>query len=320
MWGGRLARLAEQLRKAFDNARSSREGTQMPVQSRNKPAMAIARALILCLVVAGSVPNLLRSNMSAQKSHLYGMAANSAQAAEREPKTVQTGTLMLIVKDPAQASDQIRQLAERLGGFLVDSEATGNGSASSASLSIRIPAARFGEAQAEIRKLALRIEIARFSAKDVTKEYVDRGARIRNSKAQEAQYLAILKRANTIKETLDVVAKLNDVRGEIEQQQAEFDALTKEVETVALAISQQADEQAQVFGLHWRPLYQLKRATGDGLDSVAEYASTMATILCYLPSILLWLATILLGAAVGWRILRWAAKAFFASRPKVTPA
>jgi hypothetical protein len=46
----------------------------------------------------------------------------------------------------------------------------------------------------------------------------------------------------------------------------------------------------------------------------------MATILCYLPSILLWLATILLGAAVGWRILRWAAKAFFASRPKVTPA
>ena len=96
--------------------------------------------------------------------------------------------------------------------------------------------------------------------------------------------------------------------------------MTKEVETVALAISLQADEQAQVFGLHWRPLYQLKRAAGDGLDSVAEYASTMATILCYLPSILLWLATILLGAAVGWRILRWAAKAFFASRPKVTPA
>ena len=288
----------------------------MAPESLNKPALAVVGTLIFLLIVAASVPNLLRSKISAQKSHLYGMAANAAQAAEGEPKTVQTGTLMLTVNNPAEASDRIRQLAARLGGFLVDSEATGNGSGSSASLSIRIPAARFEEAQAEIRKLALRVEIANFSAKDVTKEYVDRAARIRNSKAQEAQYLAILKRANTIKETLDVVAKLNEVRGEIEQQQAEFDTLTKEVETVALAISLQADEQAQVFGLHWRPLYQLKHAAGEGLDSIADYASIMATVLFYLPATVLWLGTILLGAALGWRILKWVGRALFVAKPK----
>jgi len=283
----------------------------MPVHSLNKPAVAIAGGLILCLIIAASVPNLLRSKMSAQKSHLYGMAATAAQAAEGEPKTVQTGTLMLTVKNPAEACDRIRQLAEQMGGFLVDSETTGNGGSSSASLSIRIPAARFEEAQAEIRKLASRVEIAKLSAKDVTKEYVDRAARIRNSKAQEAQYLGILKRASTIKETLDVVAKLNEVRGEIEQQQAEFDALTKEVETVALAISLQADEEAQVFGLHWRPLYQLKLAARDGLDSVGNYAAAMATVLFYLPAVVLWVATILFAAATGWRIFRWAGKALF---------
>jgi Domain of unknown function (DUF4349) len=292
----------------------------MAPESLNKPAIAVVGTLIFLLMVAGSVPNLLRSKISAQKSHLYGMAAGAAQAAEGEPKTVQTGTLMLTVNNPAEVSDRIRKLAERLGGFLVDSEATGNGSASSASLSIRIPAARFEEAQAEIRKLALRVEIARFSAKDVTKEYVDRAARIRNSKAQEAQYLAILKRANTIKETLDVVAKLNEVRGEIEQQQAEFDTLTKEVETVALAISLQGDEQAQVFGLHWRPLYQLKHAAGEGLDSIGDYASTMATVVFYLPATVLWLGTILLGAALGWRILKWVGRTFFVLKAKPTTA
>lgn len=288
----------------------------MAPESLNKPGVAVVGTLVFLLIVAASVPNLLRSKISAQRSRLYGMAASAAQAAESEPKTVQTGTLMLTVNNPAEASDRIRQLAARLGGFLVDSEATGDGSASSASLSIRIPAARLEEAQSEIRKLALRVEIAKFNAKDVTKEYVDRAARIRNSKAQEAQYLAILKRANTIKETLDVVAKLNEVRGEIEQQQAELDNLTKEVETVALAISLQADEQAQVFGLHWRPLYQLKHAAGEGLDSVADYASAMATILFYLPATVLWLGTILLGAALGWRILKWAGRALFVAKPK----
>jgi len=42
-----------------------------------------------------------------------------------------------------------------------------------------------------------------------------------------------LKRAKTVKDTLDVSEKLNGVRGEIEQQQVEFQALSKQVETVA---------------------------------------------------------------------------------------
>jgi len=39
------------------------------------------------------------------------------------------------------------------------------------------------------------------------------------------------------------------VRGEIDQQQAEFDALSKQVETVAITVSLRAEADAQVFGL-----------------------------------------------------------------------
>jgi hypothetical protein len=66
-----------------------------------------------------------------------------------------------------------------------------------------------------------------------------------------------------------------------------------------------------VFGLNWRPLYQLKLALRDGLNSLENYATAMAGFLFLLPSILLWLLTILLGAAAGWRILRWASRVFF---------
>ena len=98
------------------------------------------------------------------------------------------------------------------------------------------------------------------------------------------------------------------------QRQAEFDALSKQVETVAITVSLQAEADTQVFGLHWQPLYRLKVAARDGLDGVADYLSTMTAFALYLPSILLWLATILAGAAVSWRILRWSARVIFATR------
>jgi hypothetical protein len=231
-------------------------------------------------------------------------------------KTIRNGTMDLIVKSPRDASDKIRQLAEQLGGFLVTSEISGGDDASSASLTIRVPAARFEGARAEIRKLGLRVEGEKLDAQDVTRQYVDQSARLRNLRAQEMQYLGILKQAKTIKETLEVSDKLDEVRGEIEQQQAEFDALSKQVETVALTISLRAEAEAKVFGLNWRPLYQLKLAARQGLDSVGDYAASMASFCFYIPTVLLWLATILIGAAAGWRILRWAGKALFVPKAK----
>jgi hypothetical protein len=141
---------------------------------------------------------------------------------------------------------------------------------------------------------------------------VDDEAGLRNLRAEETQYLAILKQARTVKDTLAVSDELSEVRGEIEQQQAEFDTLSKQVETVAIAVSLQAEAEAQVFGLQWRPLYQIKLALRDGLDGLGDYATTMTSIIFYIPALLLWLATILLGIVVGWKILRWGSRRFFA--------
>jgi hypothetical protein len=207
-----------------------------------------------------------------------------------------------------------------LGGFLVNSEITGGQDASSASLQIRVPGSKFEEARAEIRKLGLRVESEKLQSDDVTKQYVDQSARLRNLRAQEMQYRGILKQAKTVQDTVDVSETLDEVRSEIEQQQAEFDALSKQVETVALTVSLRAEAEAQLFGLHWRPLYQLKFAARQGIESLGDYAAAMASFLFYLPTVLLWLATILLGAAIGWRILRWAGRSLFVPRPKPTVA
>jgi hypothetical protein len=113
-----------------------------------------------------------------------------------------------------------------------------------------------------------------------------------------------------VKDTLEVSEKLNAVRGEIEQQQAEFQVLSKQIETVALNISLRAEADVQVFGLNWRPLFQLKVGARAGLDGLADYAASMTHFLFYLPTVLLWMMTLRLGAAAGWRVQRWSAACF----------
>ena len=220
----------------------------------------------------------------------------------------------LVVSKPADSAEQIRTLAERMGGFLVSSEVRGDSDMSGGSLTVRVPAARFEEARAEIRKLALRVDSEKIEAEDVTRQYVDQESNLRNLKAEESQYLTILKQARTVKDTLDVSEKLNGVRGEIEQQQAEFVALSKQVETVAITVSLRTEAQANVFGLQWRPLYELKLAAMQGLEGLADYASAMFSLFFYLPAILLWLATILAGAALGWKLLRLGARVLFTAK------
>jgi hypothetical protein len=70
----------------------------------------------------------------------------------------------------------------------------------------------------------------------------------------------------------------------------------------------------RVFGLNWRPLYQLKITAREGLDGFDESAVSMTTFVFYLQTILLWLFTILAGAR---RILKWAARRLFIS-PKTS--
>jgi hypothetical protein len=309
------------------------------LNKRNTGLIALAGMAAL-IVVAIGIPNLQRSRMAANRDYeagvpkpVAGQSQSVAQGkihstesvllsvAQIEPaaadsatdrKMVRNSSVDLVVRKPAEAAEKIRALAEGMGGFLVTSEVSGGQDAASGSLTVRVPGARFEEARLEIRKLGLRVESEKEQAQDVTQKYVDEDANLRNRRAEEVQYLAILKQAHTVKDTLEVSEKLSGVRGEIEQQQAEFETVSKQIGTVAITISLRTEAEARVFGLNWRPLYQLKLALRDGLDAVAGYAGTMISIVFYLPAVLLWMVTILAGAAVGWKVLRWVGRVFFA--------
>jgi Domain of unknown function (DUF4349) len=114
-----------------------------------------------------------------------------------------------------------------------------------------------------------------------------------------------------VRDILEVSEKLSRVRDEIEQRQSEFEVLSKQVETVAVTVLLHSQAEANMFGLRWRPIYELKLAVMVGLEGLADYATTMFSLVFYLPAILLWLATILIGAAIGRKALGFGVRVLF---------
>lgn len=319
---------------------SSITASWKPVEKLGVP-LAIAGALMLITsMIALPHYNLSRSQASQQVAdlhHFYATAQAESQARSdtapvsiplagptareanampastvpSDRKLVRTAALELTVKSPADAAEQIRRMAETMGGYLETAQIGGSKDAPTADITIRVPAARFEDAKAGIRNLAARIESEKTDAQDVTRQYVDMEARLRNLRAEEAQYLIIMKSAFKVTDLLEVEQKLSEVRGQIEQQQAEFQTLSKQVETVAIVISLRALADTQVFGLNWHPLYELKIAARNGLEAMGDYAAAMAAILFYVPVVLAWTLTILLAAVIAWRLLRWTGRRFF---------
>jgi len=249
--------------------------------------------------VAGNPPSL--HNLS---SHA------SSEITERQ--IIRTGSLEIIAIDPLQAAEQLRNLATNFSGFVVNSNVNGSDEGTrSAQVSMRVPAEYFDEVRAQVRKIAKTVEQDTIEAHDVTRESVNQEAALHNARAEEAQYLAILKRAGAVKDVLEVSSKLAEVRGRIDELEGNLRFLYHQVEMSLLTVNIHAMAEAQAFGLHWRPLYQAKVSLRGALGGMADYADGMVALFLNLPVIAIWVFTIAGLIKIGWLVLRRVARLFF---------
>ena len=136
-------------------------------------------------------------------------------AAER--MIVRTADIALVVNDVATALDRISELADNLGGYVVSSNSWKEDDRLVGIIDIRVPAEDFDYAMGSLRRLAVDITHENTSAKDVTEEYVDLSAKLRNLEATEEQLLRLMEKAEEVEDILSVQRELSKTRGEIEQ-------------------------------------------------------------------------------------------------------
>jgi len=239
--------------------------------------------------------------------------SNSNASSEiNERQVIRNGSIEIIVSDALQTAERLRTVAVNFSGFVVKSNVNGSDEGTRfAQVSMRIPAEHFDEARAEVRKVAKTVQQDTIEAHDVTRESVNQEAALRHARAEEAQYLAILKRAVAVKDVLEVSSRIAEVRGRIDELEGDSQLLHHQVEMSLLTITIRGMAVAQAFGLHWRPLYEAKVSLRAALGEMADYAEDMVALFFNLPVIAIWMLTIVALLKIGWLALRSTARLFF---------
>jgi hypothetical protein len=167
-----------------------------------------------------------------------------------DQKIIKTGDISIEVPDVTRALARVRAMALQLGGYVGGSQAGTRDEP--ATLTLRIPADRFEDALARLHELDGDVVVEATSEQDVTSAVVDLEARITNLQASEKQYRTLLGQAVKVDDILAVQTRLDDVRGQIEQLQAQHKELSGLADLSTLTVTLIPTALQQAAG-NWDP-------------------------------------------------------------------
>lgn len=205
--------------------------------------------------VQAEVP--VEAEMAASAAPGYG----AADYAGIEPLIICDASLDLVVPDTGVALDEINDLVDGLGGYVVESNVYQYQEGLQASVTLRVPAESLDVALERIRGLATEVRSEHTSSKDVTKEYVDLQSSLRNREATQARLLEYLEEAKDTEAALAVDEQLRQIEAEIEQTKGHIQYLEQSAAMATITLDIIPDELAQPIQIGgWHPEGTLRSA------------------------------------------------------------
>lgn len=216
---------------------------------------------------------------------------------------VRSAAIKLEVAAVARALDILNKLAVRFKGFASDSNLdTESSSVPSGTITLRVPADSLDETVEMVVRMGTVLSKA-IKGQDITSEFVDTSARLRNKRKEEEMYLKLMSQSTSVKEILPVAKELARVRGEIEATQGALQHMAGLVDLATITITLEQKEITPPatdlwdFGARWSNAWQggVQRLA----STIGDLVAALAGLLTMLPLLLGVLAIYLL---VGWLI------------------
>lgn len=213
-------------------------------------------------------------------------------------RVIRTAQLSVEVEQFNVASRRLLAIAEAAGGFVADSSYAETDGILSGTFVLRVPAPRFNAVVDQVEKIGTVLQ-RRISGQDVTEEYVDLQARVRNLERHEQSLLAFMDRASKVSDLLAIEQELARVRGGIEQLTGRMRYLDHHVDLATIEIA--AREKAKkTSGAIWD-------FSGTIGKMRAAFVATIRQILAAVEKLAVMasaLAPVLLVATAAWLLMK----------------
>ncbi len=208
------------------------------------PLIAIYLLLAGCGGGADGMSSAPRSKnviteMSADAGVMKGKAAPSEESVPAMPrKIIYTGSVALRTDDLDAAEKKLEAMVKQFNGYLGSASRSGTkGSQRSGSWTIRIPSTGYGSFVKAIATIG-ELESSSQEAQDVSEEFYDVQARLKNKKVEEARLVELLQKATgKLTEVLQVEKELSRIREEIEQIEGRLRFLTNQTDLSTITVT-----------------------------------------------------------------------------------
>lgn len=222
-----------------------------------------------------------------------------------ERKIVYTATVEAVVNDFEAAQRKLLELIRQFQGMLAQSDITGtSGVQRTGHWKIRIPVAQFEGFLQEVAKLG-ELQRNATDSKDVTEEFYDLEARLKNKKMEEERLQNHLKSTTAkLQEILEVEKELSRVREEIERLEGRRNLLLNltSLTTVDITLREIRDYKppsAPTFGT------QVSRTFSTSWERLQEFGMGLVLIAVALVP---WLPVLLVICIPLYILYRWSAR------------
>jgi len=284
----------------------------------NRTWVWLSIAVLLALVGACAAPGVAPMPTPAPLPAFAGEREQAAAAdegakglpsqvsASEERMIVRTADLSLVVSDAEAAAAQIKSIAAGLGGYVVSTQLWRDEDLLRGTITVRVPAESLDDALGRFKRLAIRVERESGGSRDVTEEYTDLDAQLRNLEATEQELRELLsavrERTGKAEDILSVHRELTNVRSQIEQLKGRMQYLERTAAMSAVSIELIPDVLARpIASGGWRPSETASAAVRALVDTLRLAAGAAIWVALYVFPIA---ALVVVPFAILWALWR----------------
>lgn len=251
------------------------------------------------------VPSMKSSGVSDGRSMMESTVAPEADIAidTVDKKIIKNGDLSLKVNSADDASQKISNIAKANGGEVFSSNFYQTAkNIKSGTITLKVPVANFEKTFTELKKVATLVVQESTSGQDVTEQYTDLQAQLRNKQAEEQSFAKILERSGTIDEILKVTRELSRVRGEIERLQGRIKFMDSQTDMSSITVSLSEDESI-TFADSWRPWQVVKETFNALVKDIQKFINFLIVLIIQvIPVLVLYLLIFYVIYRIGKKI------------------